>query len=136
MTIWKSVSSVSSVRLILDTQILIWLPPGDRRLKPAIAEKIVADDTELFVSAVTACEFTDLRERKRIGAPYDIAELSRLFSFTLLDLPANLWSDLATLPHIHRDPADRMLVSHARLAGLTLVTADEKMRRYPVETLW
>lgn len=124
------------MRLILDTQILIWLPAGDKRLKPAVAEKITADDTELFVSAVTACEFTDLRERHRIGAPYDIAELSRRFSFTVLDLPADAWADMATLPPLHRDPADRMLVSHARLANLTLVTADKTMRRYPVETLW
>lgn len=124
------------MRLILDTQILIWLPPGDPRLKRSVAEKILADETELFVSAVTACEFTELRERKRIGAPYDIAELAERFAFAVLDLPANVWADLAALPPIHRDPADRMLISHARMAGLTLVTADKTIRRYPVPTLW
>ena len=136
MSIWRSVSSGSSVRLILDTQILIWLPPGDSRLKRSIAEKILSDDAELFVSAVTACEFTDLRARGRIGAPYDIAELSHRFSFTLLDLPADVWADLATLPPLHSDPVDRMLVSHARLTDLTIVTSDKMMRSYPVKTLW
>jgi PIN domain nuclease of toxin-antitoxin system len=29
-----------------------------------------------------------------------------------------------------------MLISHARLADLTIVTADAAMRRYPVSTLW
>lgn len=124
------------MRLILDTQVLIWLPPGDSRLKQSVAEKILSDDAELFVSAVTACEFTDLRERGRIGAPYDIAELSHRFSFTLLDLPAGAWADLAALPPLHRDPVDRMLISHARIADLTIVTSDEMMRRYPVKTLW
>ena len=124
------------MRLLLDTQILIWLPPADRRLKRRVAEKILADDTELFVSAVTACEFTDLRTAKRIGAPYDIAELAEQFAFTLLEIPAGIWADLATLPQIHRDPVDRMLVSHARLADLTLVTADATIRRYPVKSLW
>ncbi len=132
----KSGSSASSVRLILDTQILTWLPSGDARLKRSVAEKILADETELFVSVVTACEFTDLRKRKRIGAPYDIAELADRFSFTVLDLPADVWVDLAALPPIHRDPADRMLISHARLADLTLVTADKTIRRYPVKSLW
>lgn len=124
------------MRLILDTQILIWLPPADTRLKRSVAEKILAEETQLFVSAVTACEFTDLRERKRIGAPYAIGELAERFSFTVLDLPADIWTDLATLPQIHRDPVDRMLVSHARLADLAIVTADKTIRRYPVRTLW
>ena len=34
------------------------------------------------------------------------------------------------------DPADRMLISHARLAELTLVTSDSKIQQYPVKTLW
>jgi len=37
---------------------------------------------------------------------------------------------------LHRNPADRMLICHSRLAGLTLVTADATIRSYPVETLW
>lgn len=128
--------SGNSVRLLLDTQILVWLPAGDDRLKRAAAEAVLGDDTELFVSAVTAWEFTDLRKRGRIAAPYDIAELGRQFSFTVLDLPAAVWEDLHDLPAIHRDPADRMIISHARIASLTLVTADKTMRRYPVKTLW
>jgi PIN domain nuclease of toxin-antitoxin system len=124
------------VRLLLDTQILVWLPAGDARLKPGVADKILADETYLFVSAVTACEFMDLRARGRIPAPYDIAELAEQFDFEVLDVPAGLWADLAGLPHIHRDPVDRMLISHARLADLTIVTADAAMRRYPVSTLW
>jgi PIN domain nuclease of toxin-antitoxin system len=36
----------------------------------------------------------------------------------------------------HGDPVDRMLIAHALHAGLTLVTADETIRRYPVPTIW
>lgn len=124
------------MRLLLDTQILVWLPAADPRLKPAAAEAILADESELFVSAVTAWEFTDLRKRERIAAPYDIAELATQFSFSVLDLPAAVWEDLENLPVLHRDPADRMIISHARIADLTLVTADKTIRRYPVRTLW
>jgi PIN domain nuclease of toxin-antitoxin system len=31
----------------------------------------------------------------------------------------------------HRDPADRILVATARLYGLTLLTADDSILRYP-----
>lgn len=124
------------MRLLLDTQILVWLPAADARLKATAAAAILADESELFVSAVTAWEFTDLRKRGRIGAPYDIAELARQFSFSVLDLPAAVWEDLQDLPVLHLDPADRMIISHARIADLTLVTADKTIRSYPVKSLW
>jgi PIN domain nuclease of toxin-antitoxin system len=90
----------------------------------------------LFVSSVVAWEYTDLRLRKRVSAPETIETLQTELGFELLDLPATIWADLQSLPVLHRDPMDRMLVSHARLAKLTLVTADATLRRYPVETLW
>jgi PIN domain nuclease of toxin-antitoxin system len=40
------------------------------------------------------------------------------------------------LPLIHRDPFDRLLVAQARHEGLTLVTRDPLIRRYPVDVLW
>jgi PIN domain nuclease of toxin-antitoxin system len=96
----------------------------------------MAPETALFVSAVVAWEYSDLRMRKRVSAPESIESLQEGLGFELLDLPAAIWADLETLPVLHRDPMDRMLVSHARLAGLVLVTADATIRRYPVQTLW
>jgi PIN domain nuclease of toxin-antitoxin system len=43
--------------------------------------------------------------------------------------------ELWTLPDLHRDPFDRMLIAQASAEGLTLVTADEMVRAYPVKTL-
>jgi PIN domain nuclease of toxin-antitoxin system len=43
--------------------------------------------------------------------------------------------DILALPDVHRDPFDRLLVAQARVEGLTLVTADLKVRAYPVATL-
>jgi len=39
---------------------------------------------------------------------------------------------LASLPLLHRDPFDRMLVAQAQLEGLTIVTADRKLSVYDV----
>lgn len=46
----------------------------------------------------------------------------------LLDADILLWS---ALPAIHRDPFDRILVAQARCEGLTLLTADKRVARYP-----
>jgi PIN domain nuclease of toxin-antitoxin system len=39
------------------------------------------------------------------------------------------------LPAYHRDPFDRMLVAQAQIEGLTLVTRDERLAAYGVQTL-
>jgi PIN domain nuclease of toxin-antitoxin system len=45
------------------------------------------------------------------------------------------WEITAGLPLIHRDPVDRMLVAHALVDGMTILTADANIRRYPVPTI-
>jgi PIN domain nuclease of toxin-antitoxin system len=60
-------------------------------------------------------------------------ELLRLESL-VLDEPAALFA--ATLPPLHRNPFDRMLICQAIAHGLTLLTPDNNIRRYPVKTLW
>ena len=42
---------------------------------------------------------------------------------------------LATLPPLHRDPLDRILIAQALQHGLTLVTVDDDIRAYPVPLL-
>ena len=42
----------------------------------------------------------------------------------------------ATLPTIHRDPFDRMLISQALEDGIPLVTKDDMVARYPLQTIW
>ncbi len=43
---------------------------------------------------------------------------------------------LLTLPQLHRDPFDRLLVAQAQHEGMTLLTADTNIQQYSVATLW
>jgi PIN domain nuclease of toxin-antitoxin system len=124
------------VRLLLDTQILVWVPLNDRRLSPSAIQAIRSPGNSLHISAAVAFEFADLQGRKRFPIQDPIDFLAELIGFSVVDFPAEAWAIAATLPNIHRDPVDRMLIAHAILGGFTLVTADRTIRRYPVETLW
>ena len=122
--------------LLLDTQVLVWLGTGDPRLSSKVSDAITDPDVASFVSAVTAWEYVDLHGRGRFpgGAPFD--EILRQFALDVLEAPPELWTVCASLPDLHRDPVDRMLVAHAKLHELTIATADTMIRRYPVRTLW
>ena len=57
-------------------------------------------------------------------------------SFLLLEIKAPHLDLLSKLPMIHKDPYDRLLVCQAMSEGLTLITIDEHIIKYNVETLW
>jgi PIN domain nuclease of toxin-antitoxin system len=122
--------------LLLDTQILVWASSGDPRLPASARSAMARPDEALLVSAVVAWEFTDLEQRGRFPVGVNLPDLIESFQMEIVDFPAGAWALAASLPDVHRDPVDRMLVAHAILGGHTLVTADANIRRYPVKTLW
>lgn len=128
----KSVSNGNSVRLLLDTQILVWLVNGDRRLHREWTARIKDPASELHISAVIAFEYTDLQRRNRLPIDEPISELVTRFDMQLATLPTEAWQAISKLPDIHRDPVDRMLIAHALVSGMTLLTADANIQRYPV----
>jgi PIN domain nuclease of toxin-antitoxin system len=57
------------------------------------------------------------------------------YGFTELPVTARHAAAIATLPWHHADPFDRFLVAQARVDDLTLVTVDERIKRYDVRTM-
>ncbi len=130
----KSGSSASSaeyaLRLLLDTHILVWLVLDDRRLSAVQRDALENPDNAMVISPVVAYELTHLQRSGRIPLREPIDRLQELTGFELVDLPNRVWRSAATLPDIHRDPIDRMLIAHAICDNYGLVTADANIRRY------
>jgi PIN domain nuclease of toxin-antitoxin system len=123
--------------LLIDTHVLVWIGEGHPRLKPAVRDRLVDPDESLCVSAVTAFEYADLRVRGRIPRSAALDELQDRLQLAIIDYPAALWPLAATLPPIHRDPVDRMLIAHALALEMPLVTADANIARYPgLDVVW
>ena len=93
-------------------------------------------DNQLFLSAVNAWEYADLEQRGRFEGSGPLEPLLETLYIQTLVLPAFVWRAAATLPNIHRDPIDRMMVAHAQSLQIRLVSADKKVRKYPIKTLW
>ena len=105
---------------------------GDPRLN-RVDQAILRDSSRaLCVSAIVAFELADLQQRGRIAMTESISFLQSHMDFRVVDFPADCWRIAAQLPPIHSDPVDRMLIAHALTEGMTLVTADANIRRYPV----
>lgn len=124
------------MNLLLDTQIFVWLGTHDRRLSKRFISAFSEPSTKLFTSSVIAWEFVDLEKRGRFPLTAKFEDMIEPLDLTILDFPSQAWRLINTLPSLHRDPVDRMLIAHALHADLTLVSADKVVRDYPVKSLW
>jgi PIN domain nuclease of toxin-antitoxin system len=128
------------VRVLLDSHAFLWAATADDRLPPAVEGLIEDGGTRVFISVATTWELTlkVMGGKLRLPGPpaEHFAEHIERFRADLLPIHQRHVSALPELPAIHADPFDRMLVAQALVEDLALVTADERIRRYPVRTIW
>jgi PIN domain nuclease of toxin-antitoxin system len=125
------------VSLLLDTHALIWALEAPERLPTTISDLLDQADAVVFASAASIWEIAIKVKLRRLVFPLP-ATTRALSDAALHELQVTVPHALATadLPMIHRDPFDRLLIAQARHEGLTLVTRDPLIHRYPVDTLW
>lgn len=109
---------------------------GDSRLSKSAADTILDPDNKLFVSLVNAWEYADLEHRGRFAGAGPLGPLLESFDIETLVPPASLWTSAGQLAAIHRDPVDRMMIAHAHIVDLPLISADRNVHKYPIKTLW
>lgn len=128
------------MKLLLDTQCLLWWFTEPERLNSNTIEQIVLEGNELFFSVASAWEIAIKVGigKLPLSEPVDTYVASRMqrLGAKYLDIVFPHACRVATLPLLHRDPFDRILVAQAQIEKMTLVTADEILTQYQVELLW
>jgi PIN domain nuclease of toxin-antitoxin system len=119
------------LRLLLDTNILLWWLTGDLHLSKA-NHRLIADAEAVFVSPVSAWEIEIKRAADKLSAPQDLEAAIRRSNLSSLNVTVAHAVAAGRLPLLHRDPFDRMLVAQAALESLTLVTSDAVLKAYNV----
>ena len=119
------------MRLLLDTHVFLWWVTADRRLSKRIREAIAAAETEVAVSAATFWEIAI-----KIGLGRMEASIEELMSalaadgFEELPVRASHTLNVASLPSLHSDPFDRLLIAQAIAGNYSLVTRDTSILAY------
>lgn len=122
------------MKLLLDTHLLLWAAGAPRRLSAAARKLINDPSNQLLFSAASLWEIAIKRGLRRDDFKVD----PRLFRRGLLD---NGYVELAvtsehavavdSLPALHKDPFDRLLVAQSMVESLTLLTTDRAVAAYP-----
>jgi PIN domain nuclease of toxin-antitoxin system len=126
------------MNVLLDTCALLALAQGDL---PDSAAAALRKAPEAYVSVVSPWEVAI----KAAGGKLRLIEqplqwfqgLVERYELREIPLDAGVACAASTLPLLHRDPFDRVIVALAQERGLTILTADENIRKYPgVTTRW
>jgi PIN domain nuclease of toxin-antitoxin system len=127
------------MRLLLDTHIFLWLISAAPQLSQETRDIILDTSNDVYLSAASIWETTIKYQLGKLPLPNSpevylphAREQHQIMPLSIDEASVAL---LASLPLIHRDPFDRILVCQALLHGLTLVTVDNLVRAYPVPLL-
>ncbi|MBC7840806.1 MAG: type II toxin-antitoxin system VapC family toxin [Gemmatimonadaceae bacterium] len=127
------------MRILLDTQVWLWMLASPERLSKRSRNLLVVAEHELVLSAASAWEIAIKHALGKLTLPEPPVEyITRLMSKTgITPLPVYHRHALhvATLPTHHADPFDRLLIAQAQLESLPVLTADKIFRKYAVETI-
>ena len=122
------------MKVLLDTHLLLWAVGTPERLTKDARDLIEDHDTELVFSAASLWEITIKNSLGRDDFQVDPRLLRRgLLDNGYVELPVTGSHAVAvdSLPPLHRDPFDRILVAQAQVEGILLLTADALIARYP-----
>jgi PIN domain nuclease of toxin-antitoxin system len=122
------------MRFLLDTHFVIWVAIDDPRIRPAARTILNDRANQFFFSVSSIWEIAIKSALRRSDFLYDPREIRRQFI-------ANGYEELPILGHhvvaidslapIHKDPFDRILIAQAMVEGITLLTADPVIAKYP-----
>lgn len=129
--------------ILLDTNALIkWVAAPEKLSKKAreiIEER--SQKEQILVSSISVWEISLLIKKGRVEFSIDsdtwLEEMEGLHMIKFIPVDNQIAYKSVNLENFHQDPADRMIVATAQITGATIITSDQKIRKYPeVQTVW
>lgn len=118
------------MKYLLDTQVIIWFLSQDSRLGSKTRKLIVNNSEHSCVSYVTAWEITIKTSLGKIRMKRPLEEYIKQTTLSWLPIHLEHFENVLHLPHLHRDPFDRLLIAQSISEKLTLITGDKDILQY------
>jgi PIN domain nuclease of toxin-antitoxin system len=126
--------------LLLDTNVLIWTLSASGKVSPAAKRAMSRSCATLSVSAVSVWEIVLKHQAGKLHLEAPLDEVVDLILYrspwSILPIRPEHLVPLASLPMIHKDPFDRLLIAQALHERMVIVTSDGNMAKYDVRVTW
>jgi PIN domain nuclease of toxin-antitoxin system len=126
------------VKLLLDTHILLWAAGQPEKLSESARTLLTTPENSLFFSAASIWEIViklGLGRDDFKADPYRLRKMLVVHGYTELPITAEHALKIDSLPSLHKDPFDRLLLAQARTEGMLLLTGDAYVSQYKESVL-
>jgi len=124
---------------LIDTHVLLWYLEGSASLPGKIRTHINKSENNIFISIGSFWELAIKFSSGKLTAKYTLSEIKEDVlkrEFEVLNISFEHLETLMTLPKLHGDPFDRLIISQAITQGLVILSADGQLKGYPVKVIW
>jgi PIN domain nuclease of toxin-antitoxin system len=120
---------------LLHTNILIRLDMNLKRIPRPVLDVPEDPASRLWVSSASFWELSIKQSIGKIDSGLRLDKVTGTYGIEELGISSKYTDAVRSLPVLHGDPFDRMLVAQAMVEGMVLVTADRRLAGYPVAVL-
>lgn len=127
------------MRILLDTHVFLWFILNDAKLPPKFASDIrdLANDTFLSVTSIWEVSIKYRLGKLQLPGPPSsyLLAMRDAHGIASMNIDQGAIAPLESLPHLHRDPFDRILIAQTIQHSMTLATVDPDIMAYSVPVL-
>ena len=126
------------MKYILDTNALIYSLCNPTELTKA-ASQIITTEKELCVSIVSFWEIAIKQSLGKLSINSSIPDIEQICkdrSIEIIPITTEEIEGIKSLPQIHKDPFDRIIISQALKRNLSIITSDTIIPQYAVKVVW
>ena len=128
------------MRLVLDTHVWIWWIAEPERLSEQAVRMIESSENQVFISTASAWEISIKYSLGKIKLQTSIEDFFMSVvpkcDFSTIKVEFIHALRVASLPHHHNDPFDRLLIAQAQIEKMPIVTTDRKFSKYDIDIIW
>jgi PIN domain nuclease of toxin-antitoxin system len=106
-----------------------------KRIPRSVLDVLEDPGSGLWASTVSFWELAIKQTLGKIDAAIQFDHIEKKHGIRELTISSKYTTELRSLPMLHGDPFDRMLVAQAMVEGMVLVTSDRRLAGYPVAVL-
>jgi len=124
---------------LIDTHALIWFLNGDSNLSENARKLIETKNAINFISIASLWEisFKVSLGKLELNAPFsNLAYQLEINGFQILPITFEDTLILSSLPFLHRDPFDRIIITQAQSNNLSIISKDQYFQSYQVKLTW
>ena len=123
------------MKILLDSHIALWWLDDVPTLSTRVREMIADPDNTVFVSIASLWEIAIKQSIGKLELRKSLEESLYVSAIEVLPISQQHTYSILHLPHIHRDPFDRMLIAQAHYEQMTLITRDKRLAEYDCEVM-